>query len=100
MSDNMTAYVAEASGNSVLLDKDGALWVELKGSGNWTYITDGDSGDLPRLAWDVRDRLPVDYEPYRAVDRAAAGFILNNLYMRDTWAWEDHQAVKSNLRYL
>jgi len=93
MSDNMTAYVAEASGNSVLLDKDGALWVELKGSGNWTYITDGDSGDLPRLAWDVRDRLPVDYEPY-ALDALDEVEELDSL-IQD---WKlDNEAMQSRL---
>ena len=76
MSDNnMPAGIAEASGHTVLLDNDGCLWVELVGG--WTYLTDEGC-----LGWDIRDRLPEMYEPYRALDKGAAQFIRNNLKMR------------------
>lgn len=76
MSDNMNAYVAEADGSDVLLDKDGTLWVHLRDDA-WAYVTDGN-----RLCWDMRDRLPVDYEPYRSLDSAASSLVLTAILKR------------------
>ena len=72
MSD-MVAGVAEADGSPVLVDKDGTVWVALDG-GEWSYLS-----EHTQLSWDVRFRLPIEYEPYRALDTAASEFIRHSL---------------------
>lgn len=81
MSD-MTAEIAEANGTPVLVDVDGTVWLDLsskEGMGTgWTYLSD------VSWSWDVHDRLPAIYAPYRPLDAVASKVILNSVTKEKT----------------
>lgn len=66
----MPAEIAEASGNSHLLDNEGTLWHQHPQHG-WRYVTtDQDGGSS--WGYDARSRLPQEYEPYSVPHPAVA----------------------------
>ena len=67
---DLPAAVAEAHGTPALVDKDGCIWVDL-GRG-WSYLSEHTT-----VSWDVHDRLPAMYEPYRPLDAAATALALS-----------------------
>ncbi len=64
----MLAMVAESGAYDVLVDRQGTLWV--RDGGLWRYVC-GDG----LTTWDERVTLPVEFEPYRGLDRASAALV-------------------------